>query len=157
MGRGKLTRAEIEKLRKNPNVISVGEDRIVYSDEFKKHFITEYMKGEKPGNIFREAGFDIKVLGSKRIERACARWRESFASGTLGLYKDRGTSLRREGKCAADKENVVTRAEDVAQVSRMSALEEQIEEQRIIICDLEREVKRLRRSNERLRENSRHG
>ena len=34
--------------------------------------------------IFRDAGFDIDMLGSKRIERACARWKESYESGTLG-------------------------------------------------------------------------
>jgi len=28
------------------------------------------------------------VLGSKRIERAAARWRESYAAGSLGEYKD---------------------------------------------------------------------
>ena len=38
----------------------------------------------RPVQIFRDAGFDIDMLGSKRIERACARWKESYESGTLG-------------------------------------------------------------------------
>jgi len=46
----------------------------------------EYLNGKKPTQIFREAGFDPAILGSKRIERSSARWRESFAAGTLGMY-----------------------------------------------------------------------
>ena len=52
MGRGKLTPEEIKILSKNPNVVSVNEDRIVYSDAFKKHFVEHYFMGEKPGAIF---------------------------------------------------------------------------------------------------------
>ena len=48
MGRGKLTPEEIKILSKNPNVVSVNEDRIVYSDAFKKHFVEHYFMGEKP-------------------------------------------------------------------------------------------------------------
>ena len=46
MGRGKLTPEEIKILSKNPNVVSVNEDRIVYSDAFKKHFVEHYFMGE---------------------------------------------------------------------------------------------------------------
>lgn len=54
----------------------------------------EYIAGKKPTQIFKDAGFDPKILGSKRIERASARWRESYASGTLGIYDD--WTLRKE-------------------------------------------------------------
>lgn len=83
MGRGKLTEEEIEVLRSNPYVLDVNEHRILYSDDFKKLFMKEYQDGKKPTQIFRDAGFDPKMLGSKRIERACARWKESYASGSL--------------------------------------------------------------------------
>ncbi|MDO5541341.1 MAG: hypothetical protein Q4F83_14960 [Eubacteriales bacterium] len=88
MGRGRLNKEEVSILEKNPYVVSVSEDRVVYSDEFKQRFMREYLKGKKPKQIFQDAGFDPKILGSKRIERAGARWRESFASGTLGDYQD---------------------------------------------------------------------
>lgn len=78
MVKGKFTKKEIENLKKNPFVVSVNEIRILYSDDFKKYFIEEYRKGVGPTQIFRNAGFDPKVIGGKRIERAAARWRKAF-------------------------------------------------------------------------------
>ena len=86
MGRGGFTQAEIEVLRKNPNVLNVNEQCISYSPGFKLKFMEEYLNGKGPTEIFQEAGFDSKMLGSKRIERASARWKESYQSGTLGAY-----------------------------------------------------------------------
>ena len=84
MGRGNFTKAEMETLLRNPYVADVNEKSISYSTEFKFLFMNEYIKGKRPTQIFRDAGFDIGILGSKRIERACARWKESYQSGTLG-------------------------------------------------------------------------
>ena len=84
MGRGNFTKAEMETLLRNPYVADVNEKSISYSTEFKFLFMDEYIKGKRPTEIFRDAGFDIRALGSKRIERACARWKESYQSGTLG-------------------------------------------------------------------------
>ena len=88
MARGILTQDELDQLNDNPYVIYAEEKRIVYSNEFKFLFINELHSGKKPSRIFTDAGFDISVLGSKRIERAAARWKESFAAGTLGSYDD---------------------------------------------------------------------
>lgn len=151
MGRGKLTQEEIKILKKNPNVISVNEDRIVYSDSFKKYFVEQYFMGEKPGNIFRSAGFDLKILGFKRIERASYRWRESFEAGTLGLYADTGMSHEAEMK---DKELVQAERDenDVAEEmnENRKLLWKTIEEQRAIITGLRSEVKRLQMINGKL-------
>lgn len=84
MGRGNLTREEIRILKENPYVEDVNDCRIKYSEEFKLLFVKEYFSGKKPMSIFRDAGFDVKILGNKRIERASARWREANAAGSLG-------------------------------------------------------------------------
>lgn len=84
MGRGRLTRNEIKILKGNPYVKDVNENRITYTEEFKLLFVKEYFSGKKPMAIFSDAGFDVSILGSKRIERAAARWREANAAGTLG-------------------------------------------------------------------------
>lgn len=86
MGRGRLTEQERKQLMENPFVSYVTETRVIYTTDFKRHFMKEYNSGKGPSTIFREAGFDLKVLGTKRIERAAARWKESYASGTLGDY-----------------------------------------------------------------------
>ena len=67
----------------NPYVVEVNERRIVYSEEFKRFFMREYLAGKGPTQIFREAGFDKEVLGSKRIERAASRWKERYFTGKL--------------------------------------------------------------------------
>lgn len=105
MGRGRLTEEEIKELKNNPYVIDVDDSRIVYSNEFKKLFMEEYCAGKKPTQIFMEQGFDVKALGSKRIERACARWRESYNAGTLGEgpYK-RSRSAEMKMKMGAELE-----------------------------------------------------
>ena len=88
MGRGKLTKEERTILKANPYVVDVNENRIIYSTEFKKRFMEEYNEGKAPSMIFRDAGFDTQILGSKRIERACARWKESYRAGSLGDYDE---------------------------------------------------------------------
>ena len=83
MGRGKLNRDEIEALKRNPYVTSVNEKSISYSRQFKQLFMERYLQGIGPTEIFLDAGFDVRALGSKRIERACARWKEAYESGSL--------------------------------------------------------------------------
>lgn len=89
LARGKLTEEEIKILKANPYVSDVDEVRIIYTNEFKFHFMKEYNAGRKPTQIFRDAGFDPKILGAKRIERATQRWKESYEAGSLGSYQDR--------------------------------------------------------------------
>ncbi len=98
MGRGNLNEEEIRTLRENPYVVDVNERGVSYSKDFKFLFIKEYMQGKKPTAIFKDAGFDVKALGSKRIERACARWKESYEAGTLGV---RSAKLEKYGSAGA--------------------------------------------------------
>lgn len=85
MGRGNLSEKEIQILLKNPNVREVKGSHVIYTQEFKRHFMKEYQEGKGPTRIFREAGFDVSILGSKRIERAAARWKET----NISEFKDR--------------------------------------------------------------------
>ncbi len=43
-----FTRENIEILQNNPNVLKVSEKTITYSDEFKRVFIEDYLKGKLP-------------------------------------------------------------------------------------------------------------
>ena len=88
MGRGRISEVENNILLKNPYILDVNDNRIFYADEFKLRFIKEYQSGKKPQQIFREAGLDVTILGSKRIERASARWREVYQVGSKYKYKE---------------------------------------------------------------------
>lgn len=97
MGRGRLTAEEVQQLCENPYVKEIRRNQIFFTDEFKKHFVQEYVEGNKgPTQIFREAGFDTRVLGTKRIERAAARWKESYEAGTLGAYQNTSAEVNKQ-------------------------------------------------------------
>ena len=83
---------QIKLLAKNPNVLKVSDKAITYSEEFKNKFIEENSKGILPRKIFEDNGFDIEIIGLKRIEQSAARWKKKYADmGVLGL-KDSRTS-----------------------------------------------------------------
>ena len=96
MARGSLTAEEIRILIQNPYVSEVNENRIIYTAEFKQLFMREYLSGKGPTTIFREAGFDTAILGSKRIERAAARWREAYPSGVMHDYGEKSAPIHKK-------------------------------------------------------------
>ena len=48
-----------------------------------------YHAGERPKAIFESAGLSESLIGYKRIERACAHWREAESKDALCLTSDR--------------------------------------------------------------------
>ena len=86
MWRVLLTEENLKELRKNKYVLKADEIRIFYSNEFKLLFIEQYQNGVLPKQIFRNAGFDPKMLGAKRIERCTARWRVVSNEGKLKFH-----------------------------------------------------------------------
>jgi len=87
---------KIKVLAKNPNVLRVSDKAITYSVEFKNRFIEENSKGVLPRKIFEDNGFDIEIIGLKRIEQSAARWREKYADmGVLGLKDSRKSNSGR--------------------------------------------------------------
>ena len=139
MGRGNLNEEEIRTLRKNPYVVDVNERGVSYSKDFKFLFIKEYMQGKKPTEIFKDAGFNVKALGSKRIERACARWKESYEAGTLGV---RSAKLEKYGSAGA------RRIENDAIDDEIDRLKESA----LDICRNQmKEIKRISAENEMLK------
>jgi len=73
-----FTKKEQEQLKGNPNVQAVSEKAITYTDEFKRHFITENDKGKLPSEIFQEAGLNVDLIGLQRISSAGKRWRAAY-------------------------------------------------------------------------------
>ena len=63
--------------------------RITYSLAFKEEFMRRYEAGEKPRAIFESVGLHVGLIGYKRIERACAHWREAKAKDALCLTMDK--------------------------------------------------------------------
>lgn len=114
---------QIEQLLKNPHVLKVSERSITYSDAFKNQFIDDYLAGKTPRQIFKESGFDIEMIGIKRVEQASSRWRKAYEkNGLIGLTDTRKTSSGRPLKRELTTAEILAR-----QAARIELLESQIE------------------------------
>jgi hypothetical protein len=84
-------------LLKNKNVTKVTDKSITYSDEFKVNSIQSYAKGKFPAEIFREAGFNLNIIGNQNPRKCLNRWKRTYlAKGKNGLMGEkRGRGGRR--------------------------------------------------------------
>lgn len=91
-----FTKQEIETLQNNTNVARVSERSITYTDAFKHTFLDAYLTGKLPRHIFEENGFDVEVIGMKRIEQSAYRWRKAYEkNGSIGLTDSRKSNSGR--------------------------------------------------------------
>ena len=91
-----FTEKEINALSRNPYVKSVGSKGITYTKEFKRLFIAENDKGKFPRQIFEECGFDVEMIGMKRIKSSGNRWRTAVRrNGIAGLRDTRAENSGR--------------------------------------------------------------
>lgn len=99
---------EIDILSNNKYVLNVSEKAITYTNEFKIHFIAEYTKGKTSRIIFEEAGFDVEIIGIKRIDCAGNRWRKAFKEqGVLGLDDTRRNNSGRPRERELTKDEII--------------------------------------------------
>lgn len=118
-----FTSKERELLQKNPNVQRVSERSITYTDAFKNRFIDEYLLGKLPRQIFVEGGFDVDIIGMKRIEQSAYRWKKAYeTNGLIGLTDSRKTGSGRPLKRELPPSEVIKR-----QDARIKLLEGQVE------------------------------
>ena len=107
-----FTDREIKTLQKNPNVQRVSRLSITYTEEFKNKFIDEYQVGKLPRQIFEENGFDVDVIGIKRIEQSAYRWKKSYEKdGLIGLIDARKTASGRPLKRELSQAEIIERQE----------------------------------------------
>lgn len=90
MSRKTFTPEEVVKLSQNRYVQNVTTNGITYTDEFKHIFLVENESGKLPREIFESCGFDVEVIGIKRIKSSGNRWRNAYKKdGMLGLRDTR--------------------------------------------------------------------
>lgn len=73
-----FTAQELEILSKNPYVKKVTSKGIIYSDEFKQIFINGRKNYKSASRIFTECGFDIEIIGQRRVRCAADRWSNAY-------------------------------------------------------------------------------
>lgn len=94
-----FTDKDMKKLSKNKYVKKVSNKAITYTNEFKEKVVFETADYQKlPRQVFEECGFDIDVIGLKRIQDAAYKWRKQYKQ--FGELKDdrgkMGRPLKRE-------------------------------------------------------------
>ena len=87
MSKKLFSNKDIELLSKNKYVKKASEKGITYTDEFKRLFIVENEKGKFPRDIFVECGFDIDVVGLKRIQSEVVDGAPHFEEMVSNNYK----------------------------------------------------------------------
>ncbi|PFJ15407.1 transposase [Bacillus cereus] len=134
---------EIKKLQNNSNVQRVSERAITYTESFKSRFIDEYLAGKLPRQIFIENGFDVNVIGMKRIEQSAYRWKKTYEkNGLIGLTDSRRTESGRPLKRKLTPSEVIERQE-----AKIKLLEGQVE----LLKKLEETERRLLNTSENLK------
>jgi len=101
---------QIDELLKNRNVLRCSEKSVTYHQEFKIEAVGKYdSQGMSPTQIFKEAGFNIDIIGRDNPERRLGAWRRVFAKrGVAGLSKEArgGPGRRRSLKHLTDREKI---------------------------------------------------
>jgi hypothetical protein len=73
-----FTQEQINELLKNNYVTSCREKSISYHKDFKLFAVKQYESGLPAREIFTQAGFDERVIGSKTPRRCLQRWMKVF-------------------------------------------------------------------------------
>lgn len=126
-------------LERNINVQSVSDRSIQYKPEFKIQAVQDYKNGKRPSQIFRNAGFDLEMIGSEKAKGSLSRWRKS-----LEKYGEDGFFTERHGKGSTDRPSSkeVSSEEKLRKVeARIQYLEAEVELLKKLE-ELERQAKR---------------
>jgi transposase-like protein len=92
---------QIKALGDNPNVAKCSNKSITFSKEFKIKAVKAYYQGgQSPNMIFKEAGFDLNVIGRYTPKFRLRDWKKIYkAKGEKGLATEsRGKNGGRRSK-----------------------------------------------------------
>ena len=86
MSRALFTQEQMNKLRKNPYVSYCSDRSITYTKDFKLFAIKLYEQGLPSSEIFRQAGFNLDLVGRHQPKECLFRWMKLFRrKGVDGL------------------------------------------------------------------------
>ena len=116
MRRKLFTEEQQQLLRQNPYIYSVTETRITLTKEFKEIFMTAYKAGESPRKILEDHGFDISIIGERRIWSISQHIRTEYQKyGEFHEgYGPRGTSATHP--VLTDTDTPVSEADEIRQL-----------------------------------------
>lgn len=114
-----FTTKQVEHLKSNQYVKNVSEKSITYTDEFKRHFVSESLDNKTAKQIFSESGFNPEIIGNTRIQAFSKKWRRRYRDGGALALKD----TRKEGSGRPRKTDVTPAQEIEKLQAKISLLE----------------------------------
>lgn len=103
MSKQLLTSKDVAELKKNPYVEFVNNRQIRFTEGFKQLAFEEMSKGKPVRDVFRAAGFDVAVIGEKRMENFRSSV-EKQADREGGFADKRADNRRREAQSTEAKQ-----------------------------------------------------
>ena len=112
MNKSKFSEEQTKELLNNSNVIKCSDKAISYDKNFKVRAVRQYNEnGQTAKQIFREAGFDISVIGKDTPNNCLRDWRRIFKLRGIdglkienrGRTSHRGDRPRTKGLTDADR------------------------------------------------------
>lgn len=96
---------ELKVLRNNPNVAGCSSKSVTFSKDFKVKAVKSYYEqGQSANSIFRQAGFDLTVIGRTTPKFRLRDWKKIYKTkGVTALNTEtRGRSGGRRSKYQAN-------------------------------------------------------
>ncbi len=111
MGKIIFTKEQLKELSRNKHVKKCCKKAITYSEDFKvqavKQYYDEYLT---PKEIFKEAGFDLEIIGKKMPGWCLDRWKKVFQNkGVMFLSTEnrgKGGGRPKKIKDKSDKDKI---------------------------------------------------
>ena len=85
---------QMKELLANENIAKCSDKSITYENDFKIRAIKQYNEdGLTSSKIFRQAGFDLDLIGRETAKDCLKRWNKMYRTkGVEGLADSRGTA-----------------------------------------------------------------
>ena len=122
MSRQCFTEEQINLLRQNPYVYSITGSRLVFTKTFKEEFLEAYNKGQVPRDILEAHGFDLSILGDRRIWSISEHIRAEYRK-----YGEFHQGYRRRNSSESSGESSASTAESLSDKDELKQLRNEVE------------------------------
>lgn len=126
MSRKHFTQEQITILSQNPYVYSVTGARLSFTKEFKEIFLAAYQAGELPRTILEDHGFEIELIGERRIWSISQHIRDEYKK--YGEFHEGYGPRPSRLNSSSDSEHPLTEKEELKQLRHeVNYLKQEIE------------------------------
>ena len=123
------SKEQIAQLLKNPCVWNVSKKLVSYTYEFKKRALDLYARGIKPNDIWKQAGFDVRIWRKQYFGETIKDWKR--------IVKRRGLEgLTRPSGVQADGGYKIARSPEADRVRRLELQVQYLEEENAFLAKL---------------------